>query len=143
MVDQGEGVPVVDRASIEAALTEFFDAFARLDWPRFRLCFLDDATVFFPTIDVRRATGRSEFEPGWRAQFERLRALATNGPPYVSLDPRDLHVQLLGDTAVVTFELPPDPARSGAGLGRRTVVLRRTPDGWKIAHLHASNVEPP
>jgi hypothetical protein len=54
-----------------------------------------------------------------------------------------MQVQVLAEVAVVTFHLEVNPDV----VGRRTLVLTRTTDGWKIAHLHASNLprstEPP
>ena len=40
------------------------------------------------------------------------------------------------EQALATFHLEHRPET----LGRRTIVLVRTPAGWKIAHLHASNL---
>jgi hypothetical protein len=53
---------------------------------------------------------------------------------YMDLQPRDLRVQIIGNAAVVTFEL------DGGFVNRRTLVLRKAGEAWKIAHLHASEV---
>ena len=120
--------------TVEAALAEFLAAFNDLDWDRFRACFTEDATVFFPArpFPNARATGWDEVAAGFAPYFANLRATVP-GPPYQQITPHDLHIQPLGDTAIATFHLPRENA-----LGRRTLVLRNTAAGWKIAHLHAS-----
>jgi hypothetical protein len=45
-------------------------------------------------------------------------------------------VQIYGDTAIATFHLDDRPGF----LNRRTIVLHRSRTGWKIVHLHASEV---
>jgi ketosteroid isomerase-like protein len=121
-------------AEVEAALGEFVAAFNDLDWARFRACFADDATVFFPArpFPNGRATGWEEVAAGFAPYFAELRATVQR-PPYQRIAPRDLLIQPLGDAALATFHLPRDTA-----LGRRTLVLRKTGAGWKIVHLHAS-----
>ena len=123
-------MPTDARDTVEQALATFVDAFNDLDRSRMEACFLDDATVFHPLgSDGYRATGF------WIDLFDQWRA-ERPGPPYQNLQPRDLQIQRLGDeAAVATFHLEHRPE----ALGRRTIVLVRTPAGWKIAHLHASN----
>jgi ketosteroid isomerase-like protein len=120
-------MPTDARDTVEQALATFVAAFNDLDRARMAACFLDDATVFFPWGGY----GAGEF---WAEQFEVWR-VERDGPPYLNIQPRDLQIQRLGDTAAVaTFHLEHDPDT----LARRTLVLSRTPAGWKIAHLHAS-----
>jgi len=54
----------------------------------------------------------------------------------MDLRPRELQVTILGAVAVVTFHLDDRPGF----INRRTLVLRKTSRGWKIVHLHASEV---
>jgi ketosteroid isomerase-like protein len=60
-------------------------------------------------------------------------------PPYMHIEPRALAIQMFGDTAIATFNLDD---RAGF-LNRRTLVLHKTAAGWKIVHLHASEVALP
>ena len=124
-----------DTAALEAAVAAFLDAFNSLDWERFRALFADDATFFYPRHRAERATTPAAVEEPWRAAFESIRTRSgRSAPPYQDLQPRDPHIQWLGDVAVLTFHL--------AGidtLGRRTLVWRQTADGWRIVHLHASS----
>src|SRR3954454_22316957 len=117
-----------DRSTVEQALATFVDAFTRIERVRLEACFTDDATFFPPQGGPRR-------RGFWPDELDTRRATLP-GPPYFSVDPKDLQIQLLGEVAIVTFHLDNVPDV----LGRRTVILTRTPDGWKIAHLHASTL---
>jgi len=126
------------KGSPEAALLAFLHAFEDCDLPRMEAAFAPDATCF----------DRAPREPGDLAQYHRamgmpagMRQLAANlprsaaGPPYQRLDPRNLACDAYGEIALCTFEL------DGAdNLGRRTIVMRKHAEGWKIIHIHASNV---
>jgi ketosteroid isomerase-like protein len=120
---------------VRGTLTQFLTAFDNLDWDAFRNSFTDDATVFYPRAMPRRASGRDEFEPGFKKVFDQVRG-NKKGPPYIHIEPKELKVQMLGDIAIVTFHLDDRPGF----LNRRTVVMRTTGSGWKIVHLHASEV---
>lgn len=125
----------VPAEAVERFLAHFIYAFKNLDWESFRLCFTDDATVFFPTERaVLRATGREQVERGFSGVFDDIRSLGI-GPPYQDIQPRDMSIQLLDHVALMTFHLV-----EATLCCRRTLALRQTSEGWKIAHLHASNV---
>jgi ketosteroid isomerase-like protein len=127
--------PTSPEAQVRDTLANFIHAFDNLDWDAFRLSFSDDATVFYPRGFPQRANGRAEFEKNFRIVFTQIRGSQTK-PPYMDIQPRDLHIQLLGDVAIATFQLD-DRA---SFLNRRTIVLKETAAGWKIVHLHASEV---
>ncbi len=122
---------------VRAALALFLTAFEHLEWDRFRQCFDDSATVFFPApTPPERADGRAAFEAHFTEVFAQIRRAAPGGPPFQRLVPEDLHVEMLGpEAAIATFHL-----RNAERLARRTVVLRRRDRGWLIAHMHATNV---
>jgi ketosteroid isomerase-like protein len=123
---------------VRKTLSDFIQAFDNLDWERFRNFFAEDAKVFYPREFPRRADGRPEFETNFQKVFERIRAGRSKGP-YQDIQPRDLEIQIVGDVAIATFHLDD---RTGL-LNRRTLVLQKRPDGWKIIHLHASEVAIP
>jgi ketosteroid isomerase-like protein len=129
------------QAEIQQALTTFLIAFNNLDWPAFRKCFAPDVTMFHPAPpNVRRIDSAQEFEKAWLGVFARIRKNSgRDTAPYMNLKPQDLKIQLLSkDIALVTFHFV-----DANVLSRRTVVLRRGVEGWKIVHIHASNVTMP
>ena len=117
---------LAERDTVEQALTTFVSALNDLDLARLNACFLEDAPIFMPWGGHRQ----TDF---WADQFDEWRA-ERDGPPYLNTQPVDLQIQRFGETAIATFHLEHDPKT----LGRRTIVLARTPEGWEIAHLHAS-----
>lgn len=122
-------------AEVRKTLADFIQAFDNLDWDRFRASFADDATVFYPREFPHRADGRQEFEQTFQKVFERIRAGRTQGP-YMNIQPKDLKLQIAGNIAIATFHLDDRPGF----LNRRTLVLQKQSSGWKIIHLHASEV---
>jgi len=132
---QGFAQSQLAEADVRETLTHFIRAFDDLDWETFRLAFDDDATVFYPRAMPERANGRAEFEKGFQTVFQQIRGSKTTAP-YMDIQPKDLRLQLFGDMAIATFHLDD---RAGF-LNRRTIVLRKTEKGWKIVHLHASEV---
>ena len=99
------------------------------------MAFADDTTVFYPRKCPRRASGRVEFEQVFRQVFQEIRDGKT-APPFMDIQPKKIEIQRFGDTAIATFHLDD---RAGF-LNRRSIVLHGFPQGWKIVHLHASEV---
>jgi ketosteroid isomerase-like protein len=122
-------------AEIRKTLSDFIQAFDNLDWDHFRAAFADDATVFYPRQFPHRANGRDEFERLFKDVFDGIRVGRTQAP-YMDIQPRDLQLQMVGTVAIATFHLDDRPGF----LNRRTIVLQKQPSGWKIIHLHASEV---
>jgi ketosteroid isomerase-like protein len=122
--------------SASAFVRRFLGAFEALDLPAFVDCFAEDASAFFPHPEpVERLDGRAAIAAQFERVFERIRAGATSGPPFHRLEPQDLAVAPLSpEVATVTFHL-----RNAERVARRTLVLRRVGDAWRIVHLHASN----
>ena len=127
-----------DQDQVQSAIAEFLDAFTRLEWDRFRTSFTEDATVFlFPMPE--RTTVEGSFGP----LFELIRKQVgeregpPSHPPYFQLNPENVNINIHRDSAIVTFHLRGLTAQPGQ-LGRRTLVMFRDNDKWRIAHLHAS-----
>ena len=121
-------------------MSRFLKAFNDYDLPMFWVFFDSEATVFFPetpnAISPKRLKG-SDVEAAWRALFETGKKISgRTTPPYKNTTAQDLLVDhVSNDVAVVTFHLGTD-----ASIGRRTFVWKHSPSGWKIVHLHASNL---
>ncbi len=126
---------VSSEAEVRDALARFVRAFDNLDWENFRSAFDDNATVFYPRKFPKRASGRDEFEKTFKVVFEQIRG-GQVAAPYMDIQPKDMDVQMFGDCAIATFHLDD---RLGF-LNRRTIVMTKTNAGWKIVHLHASEV---
>jgi ketosteroid isomerase-like protein len=130
---------------VRRVLTDFLTAFNNLDWPAFRQCWADDPVVFYPSTvpspNGKRTEGTAELEAAWRRQFDLQRDIASKRgvtkAPFQNIQPQDVRVDFPAPTvAVVTFHL----GRSETSIGRRMFVIAKTGTGWKITHLHASNL---
>ena len=126
-----------DSAAVADALERFLTAFENLDWGPFRAAFSDSATVFQPVPEMsERVAGPRGIDSTFQAVFANIRAHATGGPPYQRLAATNLRIQPLAPGVVlVTFEL-----RNAERLARRTIIFGREDAGWRIVHLHASNI---
>lgn len=121
---------------VRGTLSQFVQAFDNLDWDRFTGFFSDGATLFQPRTFASRAENKAEIESQFRQVFQVIRGDRTK-PPYMEIQPRDLRLQMLGtEVAIVTFHLDDRPNV----LNRRTIVWQRLKSGWKIVHVHASEV---
>ena len=120
----------------------FLRSFAAYDLSAMEAAFASDAVSFdavtagtdqpAPTKESRkRAPGMPE---GMR-QIALALPKERPGPPYHRPDLiQDLLVQVEGNMALCTFHFD-NPDR----LGRRTIILVRRADAWRILHIHASN----
>lgn len=119
-------------SSPEAAASSFLAAFNALDRARFDPLFADDVTLFFPSapFEVRRVEGKAAVL-GW---FGKFFDIARERSGKLNIKPADLKVQDYGAVAVVTFHI-----NGGQNVGRRTLILRKNKNDWKIVHLHASS----
>jgi len=116
---------------IQGVLIRFINAFSRLDLEEMMSCYADDATAFFPI--AHRTTfldGKDEIRKAFAEVIAKVHAAGLNR---LKMEPEDVKIQKLGDTAIATFQI-----RDG-DLSRRTLVLRREQGYWIIQHLHASN----
>jgi ketosteroid isomerase-like protein len=129
--------------AVRDALARFISAFEQGDVEAMRAAFAPDAVTFPRTV-----MGAAARRPVEAAAYRRVEGIdpqmlavigerrrRKSGPPYLHIEPRDLDVRLYADAALVTFHLGDD-----SDLGRRTFVLARAGDDWKIVHMHASNV---
>ncbi len=134
-----------EQKEIKKTLASFIQDFNNLDMEKVGAYFADDATIF-PRV-VMSGNGSenivlSEFLREEGAGPDRIMKKFANqlktqspGPPYMTLEPEDVLIQVIDGTAIVTFHFITEER-----LSRRTFVLVRRDDAWKIIHLHASNV---
>lgn len=124
-----------DSIAVMKSVNNFVSAFNHFNWDSFRKSFTDDATIFFPYwSQAKRIQGRQEIEKAWLTIFPEF--VDVNNTRKLQITPKDIHVQLYQQNAIVTFHLG-DGINS---LSRRTLLMIKEKDSWKIAHLHASSV---
>jgi len=124
----------------------FLDALSRADLDALLAHVADDATFFVPLpSSPQRIEGRDRIAPLFETFFESVGDNA-EGPVRMNLVHRDLEIQSLGDSAIVTFHLgqvPDEPLSEPYSFSRRTFVLHVVNGEWKIVHFHGSNVTIP
>ena len=121
----------------EVAVRGFLVAFENLEWDAFASYFAEDATAFFPAPEApARFDGKAAIERQFRRVFDAIRKDSTaTGPPFHKLEPVNLRIERPErDVAIATFMLVNEQR-----IARRTLILRRNAEGWRIIHLHASN----
>jgi ketosteroid isomerase-like protein len=100
----------------------------------------DAAAVVFMPGSAPRLSGIEAIRADLHAQFDEGRAAGRTRV----ITPRRPNLQVFGDTAILTFELggeaPGSPGATGV-LSRRTLVMHRFADAWRIVHLHGSNFQ--
>jgi len=123
---------------VRAAFDRCLDAFNDAEMTVFSYCLADDVTLFNPEIpeasNLHRLDGRQAVEHYFWGMFDGLRKTG-KGPPYLHVDPQNVHIQRNGETALVSFEFN----RDGGSFGRRTFVMAHQGKEWRIVHIHASN----
>lgn len=126
-----------------AVVNAFVAALCNADLDSLVATFADDATVFTPIPSVpQRVAGKAAIRQAFAPFLESLRATG-GGPPYMSLNPREVEVRRFDQTAIVTFHLGQLPSADGhqpTSFSRRSFVLRYASGRWLIVHLHGSNV---
>ena len=129
-------VHTFDSTEVVTTIDDFVSVFSNLEWDKFTTFFAEDATAFFlPSAKFPyRANNKTEIEKVFKAFFDTIKAQKAN-PPYLTIKPIDLKIQIFSSTAVVTFML--DDLNL---LGRRTFILEKQNGKWLIVHLHASGV---
>jgi len=124
-----------DSLEVTKAAQNFVKAFINFDWKNFRNSFSSDATIFFPTWEEgKRRIGQKEIEETWLEIFPEF--IDSTKKFDLKIDPKNIFMQLYGNTAIVTFHLTPNDNY----LSRRTLVFIKENKDWKIVHLHASSV---
>ena len=132
------------RLEVETTLREFLRAFENCDLPAMDRLFAPDSVSFDQIVASSAGHAISDVTPYRRCTGmpPAMRRIALElptrspGPPYQSLVPQDLMIQVFGDAAVATFHL-----QSDAMLRRRTFVFVKREERWSIVHLHASSMQ--
>lgn len=120
-------------ADVRAVLDKQVAAWNRGDIEEFMTTYLDSPSLTF--------SGRDGVTRGYRPVLERYRAKYSTREAMGTLRFSEIEVRLLNDSAALVlgrFDLTRSQAGGGNAAGRFTLVLQRTPQGWKIIHDHTS-----
>jgi ketosteroid isomerase-like protein len=147
--------PRTDVEQVELANTAFYEAMERGDFEELSSLWLAPLGTADDDIEDERAV-ISCVHPGWpvlngRGEVLRSYALIMANTEYIQFFLTDVHVSVVGDTALVTCTenilsggpAPDDSDELGPLVGQLVVatnVFRRTVDGWKLWSHHASPV---
>ena len=123
---------------IRGLMDKFIVAVTSGDAKQLAALFVDDATVFYPSPPFTKGlvSGRSDIETTWQQSFAAYPAdpKAMRDDLRHALERAQIHTY--GNTAIVALELDlNNPPR----VGRRTFVLQRISETWRIVHVHSSN----
>jgi ketosteroid isomerase-like protein len=112
----------------------FISALNALDTERIAGFLAPDITVFVPTVQPGRVSGKAKVVEIFRGYVDTTKKTVAR----TSIVPEDLLIELGGDVAVVSFTV-----QNSGSMARRTFVFRRGGEAWLISHFHASNLRAP
>jgi ketosteroid isomerase-like protein len=111
----------------------FVSAFNRRDWPAFQATLAPDiSTIFDSPGPPARQDGHVAVEAVFRLIFPD--APVSGAAPPSQIRPLQLRTQDFGDVVIVSFQLAGTSA-----IGRRTLVMHRAAEGWRMVHIHGSS----
>ena len=120
-------------ADVRAVLDKQVSAWNQGDIETFMTTYIDSPELTF--------NGRDGVTRGYRPVLERYRKRYGSRVAMGTLKFSEIEVRLLGaDAALVLgrFDLARGADGGGNAKGRFTLVLRKTPQGWRIIHDHTS-----
>jgi predicted enzyme related to lactoylglutathione lyase/ketosteroid isomerase-like protein len=125
-------------AGVEQIIHRFLAAVDTGDAETLASCFEPDASMYFPFENTSALVeGREAIMERFLQLFDAWRRRDVK-MPYVGFKPEHVVVRSAGPGhALATFTVGIEGAP-----GRRTVLARDTLDGWRVLHLHASNLSP-
>ncbi len=118
---------------VRAVLDRQVAAWNRGDIEAFMTTYLDSPSLTF--------SGADGVTRGYRPVLQRYRARYSSPAAMGTLRFTEIEVRLVGDSAALVlgrFDLTRTAEGGGKAKGRFTLVLQRTPQGWKIIHDHTS-----
>ena len=123
---------LVDRAAISDLLTDFARALDDKDWEGYAANYADDGVLAIsPTIAHTGRAGLAEFVAASLGRYAGTHHISTNHAITIDGDTATTRSYLL---AAHVLEAG-NPYRHADGAGWYRCKLRRTPDGWRFAHV--------
>jgi beta-aspartyl-peptidase (threonine type) len=128
--------PAIERAAIQRVLDDQAKAWNRGDLPGFMKGYLKSDDLSFFSGDKKTK--------GWKATLERYqKRYQGEGNEMGKLAFEELSIELLGDDHALVRGRYRLQMKSETPTGIFTLILRKTPAGWRIIHDHTSASEPP
>lgn len=124
-----------DSIEVVKKMNAFVNDFNNLNWDNFHANFAESVTVFLDSDTLTLVQGRSGVEQLFKGLFDNVRS-QVKGPQYLHIQPQNLVVQMLDQTAIVSFHMI-----RGKYIIRRSFVWQKIKNNWLIAHLHGSSEE--
>jgi hypothetical protein len=112
-------------------MDRFMDALNALDEARISASFSEDVTVFVPTVQAGRVSGKAAVDRIFHEYVESTRKQAAR----TNIVPEDVRIEAGEQLALVSFTV-----RGAASTARRSFVFRNVGGIWLISHFHASNL---
>jgi len=122
-------------AEVKQFLARFIRAFDDLDWETFRHSFSDDATSSIRAESPNEQLAEPSSRKTSKLSSSRFESAGKHHPTWIFSPGTWQH----NYSATLRSQLFHLDDRVGF-VNRRTIALRRTGAGWKIVHLHASEV---
>jgi ketosteroid isomerase-like protein len=125
-------------AALQPVLQQFLDAIDAADGAALAPLWCPDASMYFPFAKTPELhAGRDAILARFARMFDDLRARNPGGAPYVRFRVLAFDCIEIGERHAIVYATLGFQRQQG----RRTIVLRREPDGWRLLHVHASNFE--
>jgi hypothetical protein len=122
-----------DSIELVKKMYAFVDDFNNLYWENFRSNLAETITVFLDSDTLTLIQGKIGVEQLFKGVFDNVRS-SVKGPPYLHIQPQNLTIQMLGETAIVSFHMV-----RGNYIIRRSFVWQKFKRNWLIVHLHGSS----
>ena len=124
-------------AELRQVLQDLLYAIAIGDAAALETMWCAEATMHFQFGEPKGLiVGRAAVVERFRRLFAELAARMPGGPPYVRFKIEEFAADVLDARCAAVYATITVDGR----IGRRTLLLRREPQAYKILHLHASNV---
>jgi ketosteroid isomerase-like protein len=124
--------PTMERAAIQRVLDDQAKAWNKGDLPGFMKGYLESDELSFFSGDKKTK--------GWKATLERYqKRYQGEGKEMGKLAFEELSIELLGDDHALVRGRYRLQMKSETPTGIFTLILRKTPVGWRIIHDHTSS----
>lgn len=126
----------VETAAVQAVIRRMLNAIDRGESAVLESLWVEDCSMFFPFLNSPRlALGRAAIVARFAALFAKFQAKGAS-KPYFGFQLEDMRVDVMGDAALCTLSY----VLRGV-LARRSFVLVRAGEDWRIKHVHGSNAK--